>query len=79
MGDRVNRSLLTKLKADARSSYAELGKSVHLSAPAVYERVRRMESSGVILGHTVVIDPEADRTAVLRVRADCHQGNLSLR
>lgn len=59
MGDAVNRSLLTKLKADARSSYAELGKSVHLSAPAVYERVRRLESAGVILGHTVVIDPEA--------------------
>ncbi len=59
MGDQVNRSLLTRLKADARSSYAELGKGVHLSAPAVYERVRRMESSGVILGHTVVIDPEA--------------------
>ena len=59
LGDPVNRSLLTKLKANARSSYAELGKSVHLSAPAVYERVRRLESSGVILGHTVLIDPDA--------------------
>ena len=58
MGDRINRRLLTNLKADSRSSYAELGKGVHLSAPAVYERVRRLESSGVILGHTVVIDPE---------------------
>ncbi len=59
LGDPVNRSLLIKLKADARCSYSELGKSVHLSAPAVYERVRRLESSGVILGHTIVMDPEA--------------------
>jgi Lrp/AsnC family leucine-responsive transcriptional regulator len=44
---------------DARATYAEIGKGAHLSAPAVYERIRRLESAGVIQKHTVTIDPTA--------------------
>ncbi len=55
--DPVNRKLLSLLKDNARLSYADLGKTVHLSPPAVFERVRRLEKIGVIRGHTVVIDP----------------------
>jgi DNA-binding Lrp family transcriptional regulator len=55
--DAVNRKLLSFLREDARVTYAELGKRAHLSAPAVYERIRRLESAGVIQKHTVTIDP----------------------
>lgn len=57
--DPVNRKLLSLLKEDARASYAEIGKRAHLSAPAVYERLRRLKSAGIIKRHTVAIDPTA--------------------
>lgn len=57
--DPVNRRLLSLLREDGRATYAEIGKRVHLSAPAAYERIRRLESAGVIQKHTVTIDPAA--------------------
>jgi Lrp/AsnC family leucine-responsive transcriptional regulator len=43
--------LLRELQADARLSFAELGRRVGLSLPAVAERVRRMEEAGIITGY----------------------------
>ncbi|MFN3297118.1 Lrp/AsnC family transcriptional regulator [Caldimonas sp.] len=43
--------ILAELQADARLSMAELGRRVHLSQPAVTERVRKLESAGVITGY----------------------------
>ena len=57
--DPVNRKLLSLLREDGRATYAEIGKRAHLSAPAAYERIRRLESAGVIQKHTVTIDPAA--------------------
>jgi Lrp/AsnC family leucine-responsive transcriptional regulator len=57
--DPLNRTLLSLLRENARATYAEIGKRAHLSAPAVYERIRRLESAGVIQKHTVMIDPTA--------------------
>lgn len=45
--------------ANARSSYAEIGKVVGLSAPAVKRRVDRLLDRGVLRGFTAVVDPEA--------------------
>jgi Lrp/AsnC family leucine-responsive transcriptional regulator len=39
-------------------SHAAIAKQVGLSGPAVHERVRKLEQSGVIAGYTAVIDPE---------------------
>jgi Lrp/AsnC family transcriptional regulator, leucine-responsive regulatory protein len=55
--DPVNRKLLAFLRENARATYAELGKRAHLSAPAVYERIRRLERASVIQKHTVTVDP----------------------
>jgi Lrp/AsnC family transcriptional regulator, leucine-responsive regulatory protein len=55
--DPVDRKLLGLLKENARATYAELGKRAHLSAPAVYARIRRLERAGVIQSHTVSVDP----------------------
>jgi Lrp/AsnC family leucine-responsive transcriptional regulator len=57
--DPVNRKLLGLLRENARATYSEIGKRAHLSAPAVYERIRRLENAGVIQKHTVTIDPAA--------------------
>lgn len=54
--DEIDRALLAALQDDARASYAELGRAVGLSAPAVAERVRRLESGGVIVGYHAQVD-----------------------
>lgn len=48
--------ILAELQADARVSLAELGRRVHLSQPAVTERVRKLESAGVITGYRATVD-----------------------
>lgn len=48
--------ILAELQADARLSMAELGRRVHLSQPAVTERVRKLESAGVITGYRATVD-----------------------
>jgi Lrp/AsnC family leucine-responsive transcriptional regulator len=48
--------ILTELQADARLSMAELGRRVHLSQPAVTERVRKLEAAGVISGYRATVD-----------------------
>ncbi|XVU30700.1 Lrp/AsnC family transcriptional regulator [Actinoplanes sp. CA-054009] len=57
--DAVDQRIVALLVADARSSYAEIGAKVSLSAPAVKRRVDRLRSSGVIKGFTTVIEPSA--------------------
>lgn len=56
--DDLNRKLLALLREDARTKYVELGRSVHLSPPAVFERVRKLEKSGTIRRYTVDLDPK---------------------
>jgi len=77
--DEVNLRLLEQLQADARLSFAELGRRVGLSSPAVAERVARLEQEGVILGYHAQIDPRAvgfALTAVIRSRPGPRQLHL---
>lgn len=57
--DALDHRIVSSLVTNARSSYAEIGKAVGLSAPAVKRRVDRLRSSGVLRGFTAVVDPEA--------------------
>ena len=69
--DAVDARILSALTADARTSVAELARSVSLSAPSAAERVRRLEEAGVIEGYAASIDPRAlglTIAAWLRVR-----------
>jgi len=54
--DDIDLELLSALQEDARATYAELGRKVGLSAPAVAERVRRLEASGIISGYHAQVD-----------------------
>ena len=54
--DDIDRKVLTELQVDARISYAELGRRVGLTTPAVIERVRKLEDAGVITGYRAEID-----------------------
>jgi Lrp/AsnC family leucine-responsive transcriptional regulator len=55
--DPTDYEILRELADDARVSWAELGRRVALTAPAVRERVRRLERMGVITGYHVAVDP----------------------
>lgn len=48
--------ILGELQADGRLSYNELGRRVHMSSPAVAERVRRLERLGIITGYQAGVD-----------------------
>lgn len=54
--DPIGWRILAEFQEDARIQYAELGRRVGLSNPAVIERVRRMEEAGIITGYRVEID-----------------------
>ncbi len=55
--DDVNARILTALSANPRLAMAELGRRAGLSPPAVTERVRRLEETGVIRGYSLDLDP----------------------
>jgi Lrp/AsnC family leucine-responsive transcriptional regulator len=55
--DKTGLRLLAELESDARTSLAELGRRVGLSAPAVAERLRRLEDEGVVTGYRAEVDP----------------------
>jgi Lrp/AsnC family transcriptional regulator, leucine-responsive regulatory protein len=57
--DTVNRRLLAILSENARVSASELARQVGMSAPAVRERLTRLEQAGVIRGYRVDIDPSS--------------------
>ncbi len=57
--DETDERILAELTDNARATFAEIGQTVNLSAPAVKRRVDRMLDTGVIKGFTTVIDRNA--------------------
>lgn len=57
--DAIDRRVIGCLVRNARSTYAEIGTEVGLSAPAVKRRMDRLVATGVIRGFTAVVDPDA--------------------
>ncbi len=54
--DDFDKAILSALQVDGRLSMSELGRRVHLSQPAVTERVRKLETSGVITGYRATVN-----------------------
>ena len=78
--DRVDQRILEELQADARLSFNELSRRVRLSAPAVAERVRRLEAMGVITGYHARVDPgRVGRPVKAVVVMDCYGPSCVLR
>src|SRR5919198_5474891 len=69
--DDTDRKIVGELTANARISFAELGRRVNLSSPAVADRVQRLERTGVITGYRAELDPRVlgfALTAIVRVK-----------
>ena len=74
--DRVNARILDELQSDPRLTMKELGRRVGMSSPAVTERVRRLEESGIIQGYRLEVNPIAlglPIAAYVRVRPNAGQ------
>lgn len=56
MIDEIDRKILKELQTDARTSYAEIGRRVGLTTPAVIERVHKLEDALIITGYSAEID-----------------------
>jgi Lrp/AsnC family leucine-responsive transcriptional regulator len=54
--DDLDRKLVRLLHANGRLSQEQLAREVHLSRPAVHERIKRLEEEGVIRGYMAVLD-----------------------
>ena len=61
--DRTDYQILNLLQADSRCTLRRMGDLVGLTPPAVSERIRRMEESGVIRGYHIDVD---------RTKLDCN-------
>lgn len=57
--DAVDQRILEILRERGRAPHALIAKEVGLSAPAVGERIRKLEQAGVVAGYQAVFDPAA--------------------
>ena len=58
MLDQIDLKILSILQNNGRCHLAEIAKEVDLSSPAVMERVRKLETNGIIKGYQAVLDPK---------------------
>ncbi|WP_052669435.1 AsnC family transcriptional regulator [Nitriliruptor alkaliphilus] len=78
--DSTDWRILEELQADARLSYNQLSRRVNLSAPAVAERVRRLEAARVITGYHARVDAaEAGSPIGAFVQMRCSIGRCLLK
>jgi Lrp/AsnC family leucine-responsive transcriptional regulator len=61
----IDSRILEILQRDGRRPYAELGAEVGMSGPSAHERVKKLETRGVITGFAAVVDPAAVGLGVL--------------
>lgn len=59
--DGIDYKILTLLHNNGRMTVKEISSRVALTSPAVAERIRRMERTGIIAGYTVRLNPELTR------------------
>jgi len=71
--DATDRAILELLQENCKQPLAAIGEKVGLSAPAVVERIHKLEEAGVVLRYTAVLDPRKlgrDITAFIGVSTD---------
>ena len=73
----LDQKILEILTNDARTPHAQICKQVGLSRPAVTERVKKLEQSGIIEGYSAVLNPEALGQSLTAFISAKHQGVLN--
>lgn len=73
--DQLDRVILEELQVNGRISVADLARKIHLSPPAVYQRIKRLERAGIIQQYVALVDREAagyDVLCFIRVSIQPH-------
>ena len=77
--DPTDVQILRHLVQDPRLGISELARRVGMSAPAVRERVQRLEDTGVIAGYRLALDPKAlGYTVMVFIRIRPNPGQLQI-
>lgn len=77
--DPTDVQILRQLDEDPRLGISELARRVGMSAPAVRERVQRLEDTGVIAGYRLALDPKAlGYTVMVFIRVRPNPGQLHI-
>lgn len=77
--DEIDKGIIAALEHDGRASLADIGKGVGLSGPAVGERLRRLQTSGVVERFTVRVAPSAvgyTLEAIVRIKPRTKQMHI---
>lgn len=56
MLDHIDMKIIELLRSNSRMQWKQIGEQVHMSAPAVANRIKRLEELGVIEGYTVNVN-----------------------
>ncbi|NWF69232.1 MAG: Lrp/AsnC family transcriptional regulator [Chloroflexi bacterium] len=73
--DQLDQAILEELQANSRTSVADLARKIHLSPPAVHQRIKRLERAGIIRQYVALLDREAvgyDLLCFIRVSIQPH-------
>ena len=73
--DRIDKHILKLMQANGHISNLELADQVGLSPTPCSRRVKRLEESGLIIGHVTLLDPQAlglNLTAIVGIAMDRH-------
>ncbi len=54
--DQIDRDILVNLQNDGRSSASHIASEIGMSIPAVTDRIKKMQESGIIMGFTAVLN-----------------------
>jgi Lrp/AsnC family transcriptional regulator, leucine-responsive regulatory protein len=57
--DQLDHTILEELQRNGRVSVADLSRQIHLSPPAVYQRIKRLEKAGIVRRYVALLDREA--------------------
>jgi len=69
--EEVDRKILNVLNRDARMSFRRIAKELKISPTTLYNKVKKLEKSGVLKGYIPLIDTESvgyDLTAIISLR-----------
>jgi len=77
--DELDRAILEELQVNGRTSNADLARKIHLSQPAVHNRIKRLEKRGIIRQYVALLDREAlgyDLLCMIYVSLESHAADL---
>ena len=71
--DEVDHNILNLIVEDSRKSYREIAKTLGISVGTAYNRIKRLEESGIIKAYTALVDPAKigyELTALILIQAE---------